>query len=173
MHRQWSCSTCTSNHHTLSQRIELNCLAPSIDGGSTCDRIDRRTATDSCYITQPLALNQVSRHDGGACEHCGYQTNNKSSLTRHLRLHTGEKPYVCEHCGYSASQKVHLMTHLRVHTGEKPYACEHCAYRTSDKSSLTTHVWVHTGEQPYACEHCEYRTGTKSHLVRHMRVHTG
>ena len=43
---------------------------------------------------------------------CSYSSKNKSSVTTHIRQHTGEKPFHCV-CGYKTGQKGHLTKHLR------------------------------------------------------------
>lgn len=54
--------------------------------------------------------------------------NDTYFLFRHMRLHTGAKPYSCPTCNQVFSRSDHLSTHLRTHTGEKPYACPMCNY---------------------------------------------
>ncbi|KAL1005135.1 hypothetical protein UPYG_G00054970 [Umbra pygmaea] len=54
------------------------------------------------------------------CPDCGKEFTQANKLERHMRTHTGERPYQCSVCGMRFNQKGNLKTHFKVHTGGDP-----------------------------------------------------
>ncbi|XP_006897306.1 PREDICTED: zinc finger protein 236 [Elephantulus edwardii] len=105
------------------------------------------------------------------CTYCPKSFKKPSDLVRHVRIHTGEKPYKCEECGKSFTVKSTLDCHVKTHTGQKLFSCHVCSNAFSTKGSLKVHMRLHTGAKPFKCPHCELRFRTSGRRKTHMQLH--
>ncbi|XP_020663297.3 early growth response protein 4 [Pogona vitticeps] len=84
-----------------------------------------------------------------------------------------EKAFACpvENCIRSFARSDELNRHLRIHTGHKPFQCRICLRNFSRSDHLTTHIRTHTGEKPFSCDDCGRRFARSDEKKRHSKVH--
>ncbi|OXB75826.1 UNVERIFIED_CONTAM: hypothetical protein H355_009459 [Colinus virginianus] len=84
-----------------------------------------------------------------------------------------EKAFACpvENCVRSFARSDELNRHLRIHTGHKPFQCRICLRNFSRSDHLTTHIRTHTGEKPFSCDTCGRRFARSDEKKRHSKVH--
>ncbi|CAK6971901.1 zinc finger protein 64 [Scomber scombrus] len=107
------------------------------------------------------------------CELCHKRFSRRDKLNMHSRSHTGEKPHKCKHCPYAAADSSSLKKHLRIHYDERPFKCQICPYASRNSSQLTVHLRSHTGDAPFQCPQCDAKFKINSDLKRHIRIHSG
>ncbi|XP_013108563.2 zinc finger protein 555 isoform X1 [Stomoxys calcitrans] len=154
------------------------------------------------HLSKKEKQNRGSTKKSFECEHCGKAFPKISAYNNHIRIHTGEQPFLCMECGKSFRFASSLNTHLLRHRGDKNVQCPHCPKKFVCSSGLYGHMMVHTkndkphicdvcgsgfqmayllkkhklyhdGVKNFPCEYCDLRFVTLEKQKRHMRTHTG
>ncbi|KAM9632049.1 zinc finger and BTB domain-containing protein 45 isoform 1-T1 [Trichechus inunguis] len=104
------------------------------------------------------------------CTHCRKTFSSRKNYTKHMFIHSGEKPHQCAVCWRSFSLRDYLLKHMVTHTGVRAFQCTVCAKRFTQKSSLNVHMRTHRPERA-PCPACGKVFSHRALLERHLAAH--
>lgn len=129
-------------------------------------------------VSSSISAQHVSdKHPSYSCSYCSKIFSSPSHLSRHILIHTGEKPCLCSECGQQFSQITSLERHQRTkHQKDKTsnslnihsYQCKLCHEHFSLKHNLKMHEKkLHHIQTNFFCDLCSAYFTCNSSLQKH------
>uniref|UniRef100_A0A1I8GYI1 peptidylprolyl isomerase n=1 Tax=Macrostomum lignano TaxID=282301 RepID=A0A1I8GYI1_9PLAT len=131
--------------------------------------------------SEPESVRTPAGRKSYECQVCGKKFNDSNSLTRHISLHTGERPYECQ----QTIQNQRGTTNMSC-----LHSCPVCSKSFSQSRASAAlflhHVQSHsvdfdsepesvrpTGRKSYECQVCGKKFKDPTSVPRHLKLHTG
>ena len=124
-------------------------------------------------IKEHVSLHLKGKHTNHTCSVCGKEYRTPSKLQRHVRVHSGERPYACTVCGRRFTRSDHVKQHMKVHLPPQELnVCRLCGTRFLKRQSLQLHLQqAHLVNQLFTCNRCGEAFESLEQLNAHNLTH--
>ena len=106
------------------------------------------------FENDPQILPEKLKQERLECPLCNKNFPRKRFLDRHIRLHTGEKPYKCDICHADFCQKSELISHSRTHALKTVFH-RHLQTHTREYAKKFANFRTHSNENHFTCNFVE------------------
>ena len=138
--KKMQCDACPKMFGTLCS-LKLHKKAVHVLYSFKCTQCKKRYKTQgalNCHVRSIHEKNFSCKNF--SCNLCDYVANYNHALNKHKeQVHEKKKNWFCKACLFSSYQRGDFIKHMRLHTGEKPYQCNKCLTQFTQSHHLKSH----------------------------------